>query len=57
MQFTSEPLMWAEWVKTIRTPAELQLIEARARTVTKFTAKDRALMLRDFREKTRALNA
>lgn len=55
MKFTVEPLDWAEWVKTVRTPEQLALIEMRSRTVTKFTSNDRTAIHRDLVAKTKAL--
>lgn len=55
MQFTTEPLAWAEWVKTQRTWEQLAIIKMRARTVTKFTARDREALNRDFRAKIKAM--
>lgn len=56
MRFTVEIHDWVAWVNTIRTSAELQLIQARARTVTKFTAKDREALNRDLRSKLKAMS-
>lgn len=55
MYFTERPFEWVDWVKTIRTEQQLALIKSRARTVTKFSAKDREALNRDLRAKTKAL--